>query len=71
MATKKRQKFECGACHQIFSVFITITDEQELIYPCPFCGVEVVIDLLPFRKKILSAVKSVDVMRSADATAEG
>ncbi len=66
MATQKRQKFECGACHKIFSVFITLTDEQELIYPCPFCRTELVISLEPFRKKVVGVLKSVEVMRGVE-----
>lgn len=55
---KKRLTFQCGKCERKFSFQREISDEQELIFDCPFCGVELVLKLDPFKRKKISALKS-------------
>lgn len=48
---KKRFKFQCWNCPKTYTLFREITDQQELIVACPYCNVDAVVDLNPFRKE--------------------
>lgn len=50
---KKRLTFQCGnmACKRKFSFQQKISEEQELLFTCPFCGTELILKLEPFRKR--------------------
>ncbi|GIK09666.1 MAG TPA: hypothetical protein PKC99_13590 [Anaerolineales bacterium] len=48
---KKRLTFQCWNCSKTFSLTKKITDEQELILSCPFCGAESVAKLHREKKK--------------------
>jgi DNA-directed RNA polymerase subunit RPC12/RpoP len=54
---KKRFKFKCWKCHRTYTLFREITDQQKLIVGCPYCNQEAVVDLDPFRKKIIPVQK--------------
>ena len=48
---KKRFAFKCWNCNRKYTLFKDITEEQDLIVPCPFCNAEAVVKLEPFKKK--------------------
>ena len=48
---EKRFAFKCWNCRRDYTLFKEITDEQELIVPCPFCNAEAVVKLEPYKKK--------------------
>lgn len=54
---KKRFKFKCWNCHRQYTLFKEISDEQNLIVPCPFCSVEAVVKLDLYRKETKSVLK--------------
>ena len=54
---KKRFDFKCWNCQRKYSLFKEITDQQELIVPCPYCNEEAVVKLQPYRKEIKSIYK--------------
>ncbi len=54
---KKRPTFKCGKCTQTFSFTKELTDEQELLFDCPFCGTELVLRLEPFRRKKITVAR--------------
>lgn len=54
---KKRLTFRCGKCTQTFSFTKELTDEQELLFTCPFCGAELVLRLEPFRRKKITVAR--------------
>ena len=56
----KRLSFKCWNCKRTYSLFKEITNQQELIVPCPFCNKEAVVKLEIHRKKT--------VMRGTAAT---
>ena len=54
---KKRFAFKCWNCDRKYTLFKEITEEQELIVPCPFCNAEAVVKLEPFKKKKKSVMR--------------
>ncbi|PWH15874.1 MAG: hypothetical protein DDG60_05090 [Anaerolineae bacterium] len=54
---KKRLTFRCGKCTRPFSFTKELTDEQELLFTCPFCDAELVLRLEPFRKKKITVLR--------------
>lgn len=48
---KKRLTFQCAKCNRKFSFQQEITEGQELLFTCPFCGTELVLKLEPFKKR--------------------
>lgn len=54
---KKRLTFRCAKCKNTFSFTKDLTDEQELLFTCPFCGAELVLRLEPFRSKKITVVR--------------
>lgn len=54
---KKRLTFRCGKCTRTFSFTKDLTDEQELLFSCPFCGTELVLRLEPFRRKKITVTR--------------
>jgi hypothetical protein len=54
---KKRLSFKCWNCRRKYSLFSEITNQQELIVPCPFCDAEAVVQLEPFKKERKSVLK--------------
>lgn len=54
---KKRLTFRCGKCTRTFSFTKELTDEQELLFTCPFCNAELVLRLEPFRKKKITVLR--------------
>lgn len=48
---EKRLAFKCWNCKKTYSLFKEITNQQELIVPCPFCNKEAVVKLEPHRKE--------------------
>lgn len=48
---KNRFTFKCWNCKKKYTLFKEITDQQELIVPCPFCNEEAVVKLEPYKKK--------------------
>ena len=55
-----RFTFKCWNCNKDYTLFREITDQQELIVACPYCGEEGVVDLNPYRKTVMTVVKSVE-----------
>ena len=53
----KRYTFKCWNCHRTYTLFKEITNEQELIVPCPFCAAEAVVKLAPYKKKKIPVMK--------------
>jgi DNA-directed RNA polymerase subunit RPC12/RpoP len=55
----KHQKLQCWNCPKTFYSPVEITDEQEIIVHCPYCRVEAVVNLKPYRKKgkVMSVLK--------------
>lgn len=54
---KKRLTFQCGKCKRNFSFQQEITEEQELLFTCPYCGAELVLKLEPFKKRKKTTVR--------------
>ncbi|GJQ53125.1 MAG: hypothetical protein HKUEN02_19720 [Anaerolineaceae bacterium] len=54
---KKRLTFQCGKCKRNFSFQQEITEEQELLFACPYCGAELVLKLEPFKKRKKTTVR--------------
>ena len=55
-----RFTFKCWNCNKDYTLFREITDQQELIVACPYCGEEGVVDLNPYRKTVMTVVRSVE-----------
>jgi DNA-directed RNA polymerase subunit RPC12/RpoP len=55
---KKRFAFKCWNCNRKYTLFKEITDEQELIVPCPYCNAEAIVKLKPYEKKKKSVMRS-------------
>ncbi len=47
---EKRFEFKCWKCERTYTLFREITDQQELFVACPYCNMEAVVKLDPFRK---------------------
>lgn len=56
----KRYKFQCWNCPKVYFQSLEITDQQEIIVSCPYCKAEAVVDLRPYRKKIVSVMRGDD-----------
>jgi predicted RNA-binding Zn-ribbon protein involved in translation (DUF1610 family) len=56
---KKRLTFQCGnaACKRKFSFQQEISEKQELLFTCPFCGTELILKLEPYRKRKKSVIR--------------
>lgn len=54
---KKRLTFQCAKCKRKFSFQQEITEEQELLFTCPFCGTELVLKLEPFKTRRRTTVR--------------
>lgn len=54
---KKRFAFKCWNCSREYTLFKEITDQQELIVPCPFCNAEAVVKLESFKKKMKTVMR--------------
>lgn len=54
---KKRLAFKCWNCKRSYTLFKEITEEQELIVPCPYCNAEAVVKLEPFKKKTIPTLR--------------
>lgn len=54
---KKRLTFQCAKCNRKFSFQQKITEEQELIFTCPFCGAELILKLEPFKTRKKTTVR--------------
>jgi NAD-dependent SIR2 family protein deacetylase len=54
---KKRLTFQCAKCNRTFSFQTEITDKQELLFTCPYCGAELVLRLQPFQKRKHSVMR--------------
>lgn len=54
---KKRLTFQCGKCTRTFAFTPELTDKQELLFTCPFCGTELVLRLQPFRRKKITILR--------------
>lgn len=52
-----RRKFACWQCKRQYSLYQEITDQQELIVPCPYCGAEAVVKLEPYKKEITTILR--------------
>lgn len=63
---KKRLSFKCYNCNRKYSLFLEITDQQELIVPCPFCNVEAVVELAPFRQKKIPVLRKIDLTQQPE-----
>lgn len=48
---KKRFTFKCWNCPRTYTLFREITKEQIITVACPYCNVEAVVDLEPFRRE--------------------
>lgn len=46
-----RYDFKCWNCSRSYSLYREITTEQELIVACPYCNIEGVVRLIPYRRK--------------------
>jgi DNA-directed RNA polymerase subunit RPC12/RpoP len=57
---KKRFTFKCWNCKRKYTLFKEITDQQELIVPCPFCDAEGIVKLEPFKKKKVTVMRGED-----------
>lgn len=56
----KLYRFQCWSCPKVYSLSLEITDQQEVIVSCPYCNAEAVVDLRPYRKKIISLMRGDD-----------
>lgn len=54
---KKRFKFACWSCTREYTLFKEITEEQQLIVACPYCGKEAIAKLDPFKKDKKAVLK--------------
>lgn len=54
---EKRFKFRCWNCQREYTLFKEISSQQELIVPCPFCNVEAVVKLKPYKKEKKSLLR--------------
>ena len=54
---KERFAFKCWNCNRKYTLFKEITNQQELIVPCPFCNVEAVVRLKPYKKEVKAVLK--------------
>lgn len=57
---KKRFAFKCWNCKRKYTLFKEITDEQELIVPCPYCNEEAIVKLDPYKKKKKTVMRGND-----------
>ena len=57
---EKRFAFKCWKCERKYTLFKSITKEQELIVQCPFCDSEAVVKLEPFKKKKMTVRRGDD-----------
>ena len=62
---KKRLTFKCWNCKRTYTLQREITTEQILTVACPYCGEEDVVDLDPYRKPIISAMRDVVLNKQA------
>jgi DNA-directed RNA polymerase subunit RPC12/RpoP len=56
----KRYKLQCWNCPKVYFRSLEITDQEEIIVACPYCNAEAVVDLRPYRKKIVSVMRGDD-----------
>jgi DNA-directed RNA polymerase subunit RPC12/RpoP len=54
---EKRFAFKCWNCKRKYTLFKGITNQQELIVPCPFCNAEGVVKLEPYKKEKKTVLK--------------
>lgn len=47
----KRFKFQCWNCSKVYFQSLDITQQQEIIFSCPYCRAESVVNLGPYQKK--------------------
>ncbi len=69
----KHLKFQCWNCPKTYYRNLEtennlnlmaprkITNEQMISVSCPYCGAEAVVDLRPYRKKIISVLRHIDL----------
>ncbi|MBV6393470.1 MAG: hypothetical protein KPEEDBHJ_02711 [Anaerolineales bacterium] len=65
---KKRLTFQCGNanCKRNFSFKREITEEQEFIFPCPFCNTELIVKLEPFKVRKKTFVRGEETHADSD-----
>lgn len=57
---EKRFTFSCWNCLHTYTLFREITDQQELIVSCPYCGTEAVAKLPQYGKKTISVWRGIE-----------
>jgi DNA-directed RNA polymerase subunit RPC12/RpoP len=59
---KKRYTFLCwnNDCKRKYTLFREITKEQVVTVACPYCNVEAVVDLKPYRKEKKTVMRGDD-----------
>lgn len=61
--TKKlpRLTFRCWKCLRTYTLLPhEITEEQTLIVACPYCGVEGIVQVAPYKKRVISTMRELD-----------
>ena len=49
---KQRLKYRCWNCERVFSLFLEIDEKPDILSECPYCNVDVFIELEPYRDKL-------------------
>lgn len=45
----KRLNFECWDCKREFTLMVPVDEKPDILSECPYCRVELVIELAPYR----------------------
>jgi len=60
-----RYTFECWNCKRKYTLLREITADQTLTVACPYCNLEGVVDLAPYKKAKKSTLKSGETEQDA------